>query len=110
MLKVRAVKVLPRGTTASGFDGVLVGETDEEQYRSAFRHIQTTLEAAGTHFGRGVSLMVFLTDMDNWPLLNEVYREFIVDPPCRAVLGTTGLAQQSLSIEIVGCVAYRVAR
>jgi hypothetical protein len=46
MLKVRAVKVLPRGTTASGFDGVRVGETDEEQYRAAFRHLQTTLEAA----------------------------------------------------------------
>jgi enamine deaminase RidA (YjgF/YER057c/UK114 family) len=47
--------------------------------------------------------------MDSWPLLNEVYREFIVDPPCRAVLGTTGLAQKALSIEIVGCIAYRVA-
>ncbi len=110
MLKVRAVRVLPRGTTASGFDGVLVGETDEEQYRAAFRHLQTTLEAAGIHFGRVVSLMVFLTDMDNWSLLNEVYREFIVDPPCRAVLGTTGLAQKPLSIEIAGCIAYRVAR
>jgi len=31
MLKVRAVKVLPRGTTSSGFDGVKVGDTDEEQ-------------------------------------------------------------------------------
>ena len=110
MLKVRAVKVLPRGTTASGFDGVLVGETDEEQYKAAFRHLETTLQAAGTHYGRVVSLMVFLTDMDNWPLLNEVYGEFIIDPPCRAVLGTTGLAQKSLSIEIVGCIAYRVAR
>ena len=110
MLKVRAVKVLPRGTTASGFDGVRVGETDEEQYRAAFLHLQTTLEAAGTHFGRVVGLTVYLTDMDNWPLLNEVYREFIVDPPCRAVLGTTGLAQKALSIEIVGCIAYRVAR
>ena len=29
MLKVRAVKVFCRGTTASGFDGVMVGETDE---------------------------------------------------------------------------------
>lgn len=110
MLKVRTVKVLPRGTTASGFDGVLVGETDEEQYRAAFRHLQTTLEAARTHFGRVVSLMVFLTDMDNWTLLNKVYSEFIVNPPCRAVLGTTGLPQKPLSIEVVGCIAYRVAR
>ena len=109
MLKVRAVKVLPRGTTSSGFDGVKVGDTDEEQYRAAFRHIETSLTAAGTGFNRVVILMVFLTDMDNWPMFNEVYREFIRDPPCRAVIGTTQLAQKTLAVEIVECVAYKVA-
>ena len=109
MLKLKAVKVLCRGTTASGFDGVMVGETDEEQYRAAFRHVETTLKAARTGFERVVTLVVFLTDMDNWPLLNRVYQEFVPNPPCRAVLGTTGLAQRPLSIEIVECVAYRVA-
>ena len=109
MLKLKAVKVLCRGTTASGFDGVMVGETDEEQYRAAFRHVETTLKAARTGFERVVTLVVFLTDMDNWPLLNRVYQEFIPNPPCRAVLGTTGLAQRPLSIEIVECIAYRVA-
>ena len=109
MLKLRAVKVLCRGTTSSGFDGVMVGETDEEQYRAAFRHVEITLKAARTGFERVVTLVVFLTNMDNWPLLNQVYREFIPNPPCRAVLGTTGLAQKPLSIEIVECIAYRVA-
>ena len=109
MLKVRAVKVLCRGTTASGFDGVMVGDTEAEQYRAAFRHVQTTLEAAGTSFGRVVTLVIFLTNLDNWPLLNEIFREFVPNPPCRAVIGTTGLAQKPLAIEIVDCVAYRVA-
>ena len=109
LLKVRAVKIICRGTTSSGFDGVVVGETEEEQYRAAFRHVNTTLEAAGSGFGRVVTLVVFLTNMDNWPLLNQVYREFIPEPPCRAVIGTTGLAQKPLAIEIVNCVAYRVA-
>ena len=109
MLKLRAVRVLCRGTTSSGFDGVVVGDTDEEQYRAAFRHIQTSLHAAGTRFERIVTLVVFLTDMDNWPLFNHVYREFIPNPPCRAVIGTTGLAQKSITIELVECVAYKVA-
>ncbi len=108
-LKVKAVKVLCRGTTSSGFDGELVGDNDADQYRAAFRHVQTTLEAAGTGFNRVVNLVVFLTDMNNWPLLNEIYREFVPNPPCRAVIGTTGLAQEPLAIEIVECVAYRVA-
>lgn len=109
MLKVKAIKVFCRGTTASAFDGNLVGETDEEQYRAAFNHVKTTLSAAKTSYGRVVTMEVFLTNMDNWPLLNQVYREFIENPPCRAVLGTTGLAQKPLSIEIVQCIAYRVA-
>ena len=109
MLKVKAIKVLCRGTTSSGFDGVVVGETAEDQYRAAFRHIETTLKAARTDYNRVVSLIVFLTNMDNWSLFNQVYREFITIPPCRAVIGTTGLAQKPLAIEIVECIAYRVA-
>jgi len=109
MLKVKAVKILCRGTTSSGFDGLVVGETDEEQYRAAFRHVETTLAAASSSYQRVVTLVIFLTKMENWPLLNEVYREFIPNPPCRAVLGTTGLAQKPLSIEIVECIAYKVA-
>ena len=108
-LKVKAVKVLCRGTTASGFDGVLADDNEAEQYRAAFRHVQATLEAAGSNFNRVVTLVVFLTNMDNWSLLNEIYREFMPNPPCRAVIGTTGLAQKPLAIEIVECIAYRVA-
>ena len=109
MLKVKAIKVLCRGTTSSGFDGVVVGETAEEQYRACFRHVDTTLKAARTDYRRVVSMVVFLTNMDNWSLFNQVYREFITIPPCRAVIGTTGLAQKPLAIEIVECIAYRVA-
>ncbi len=109
MLKVKAIKVHVRGTTASGFDGVLGGESDEEQYRAAFRHVQQSLEAAGTSYDRVVTLVVFLTDMDKWPVLNEIYSEFISSMPCRAVIGTTGLAQPVLTIEIVSCIGYRVA-
>ncbi len=110
MLKVRAVRVVCRGTTSSGFDGAVVGDTDEEQYRAAFRHLRTTLHAAGASYERVVTLVVFLTNMDNWPMLNEVYREFIPNPPCRAVIGTTGLAQKPLTIELVECIAYKVAQ
>ena len=109
MLKVRAVTVHCRGTTSSNFDGVPVGETYQEQYRACFRHVETILSAARTNFGRVVKMVVFLTNMDRWDEFNTVYREFIANPPCRAVIGTTGLAQKPLLIEIVECVAYRVA-
>ena len=109
MLKVRAVKVYCRGTTPSNFEGVVVGDTYAEQYRACLQHVETILTAARTGYARVVKLIVFLTNMDLWDEFNKVYREFIPNPPCRAVIGTTGLAQKPLSIEIVECVAYRVA-
>ncbi len=109
MLKVKAVKVYVRGTTSSNFDGQVVGENFMEQYRACFRHVETTLTAARTSFSRVVNMVVFLTNMDNWTKFNEVFREFVPNPPCRAVIGTTGLAQKPLVIEIVDCFAYRVA-
>ena len=109
MLKVRAVKVYCRGTTSSDFDGNPVGVTYQEQYRACFRHVETILTAARTDFSRVIKMIVFLTNMDLWGEFNLIYREFIPNPPCRAVIGTTGLAQKPLAIEIVECVAYRVA-
>ena len=109
MLKVKAVKVYCRGTTSSDFEGNPVGETYQEQYRACFRHVETILTAAHTNYGRVIKMLVFLTNMDLWDQFNQVYREFIPNPPCRAVIGTTGLAQKPLAIEIVECVAYRVA-
>ena len=109
MLKVRAVKVYCRGTTPSNFEGVTVGDTYTEQYRACLRHVETILTAGRTGYARVIKLIVFLTNMDLWEEFNKVYREFIPNPPCRAVIGTTGLAQKPLSIEVVECVAYRVA-
>ena len=109
MLKVKAVKVYCRGTTPSNFEGVVVGETYADQYRACLHHVETILTAARTGYARVTKLIVFLTNMDLWEEFNKVYREFIPNPPCRAVIGTTGLAQKPLSIEIVECVAYRVA-
>ena len=109
MLKVKAVKVYVRGTTPSDFDGEVVGDNFMDQYRACFRHVEKTLTAARTSFSRVVNMVVFLTNMDNWAKFNEVFREFVPNPPCRAVIGTTGLAQPPLTIEIVDCFAYRVA-
>jgi enamine deaminase RidA (YjgF/YER057c/UK114 family) len=109
MLKVKAIKVLCRGTTSSGFDGLPVGDTDEEQYRACFRHIKTHLDSGRTGFNRVATLIILLTNMDNWSMFNEIYREFISIPPCRVVIGTTTLAQKPLAIEIAECIGYRVA-
>ena len=109
MLKVRAIKIHCRGTTSSDFHGNPIGDNYLDQYRACFRHLETILTAARTGFARAIKMIVFLTNIDLWPEFNQIYREFIPNPPCRAVIGTTGLAQKPLAIEIVECIAYRVA-
>ena len=109
LLKVKAVRVQARGTTDSDFAGVPQGADEVEKYRAAFDHLRTILDAAGTSLERVVSMIVFLTDMDRWGTFNGVYRGYVTNPPLRAVIGTTGLAQKPLAIEFVEVVAYRVA-
>jgi len=109
MLKVKAIKVYARITTSSNFDRKVVGDNFIDQYRACFQHVETTLTATRTSFSRVVSMVIFLTNMDNWAKFNEVFREFVPNPPCRAVIGTTGLAQKPPAIEIADCFAYRVS-
>ena len=54
-------------------------------------------------------MVIFLTNMDNWEQFNEIFREFVPIRPCRAVIGTTGLALKPLTIEIVDRSAYPVS-
>ena len=109
LLKLHAVRVQARGTTDSDFAGVPQGATEVEKYEAAFGHLQTILDAAGTSLARIVSLTVYLTDMDHWETFNGVYRKLMPNPPLRAVIGTTGLAQKPLAIEFVHVIAYKVA-
>ena len=109
LLKVRALRVQLRGTTDSDFAGEPQGSTEIEKYDAAFRHLETILAAAGTSLERVVSLTVFLTDMNHWETFNGVHRGRVSNPPLRAVIGTTGLAQKPLAIEFVNVIAYKVA-
>jgi 2-iminobutanoate/2-iminopropanoate deaminase len=109
LLKVKAVRVQARGTTDSDFAGTPQGSTPVEKYEAAFRHLQTILDAAGVSLARIVTLVVFLTDMDQWATFNGVYRKLMPNPPLRAVIGTTGLAQKPLAIEFVEVIAYKVS-
>jgi len=55
-----------------------------------------------------VNMVVFPTNMDNWGKFKEVLREFVPNPHCRSVIGTTGLARPPIVIEMCDCFAYRV--
>jgi reactive intermediate/imine deaminase len=64
----------------------------EPETRQILSDIREVLRAAGMDFGDVVSVNAFLTDLDDFPRFNEVYREYFPkDPPARATVQVAAL-------------------
>jgi 2-iminobutanoate/2-iminopropanoate deaminase len=71
------------GTLAEGFDG---------QARQALQNLRVILEAAGFEMKDVVQVQIFLTDMQAFSAINEVYKTFFAHPyPARAVVQVSAL-------------------
>ena len=63
-----------------------------EQIHQVFRNLSAVAEAAGGSFKDIVKLNVFLTDLSNFPTVNQVMAEYFVEPyPARAAIGVAEL-------------------
>ena len=79
----------------------LVSGTREQIHR-VFRNLQAVAHAAGGNFGDVVKLNVYLTDLANFPLVNEVMAEYFDEPyPARAAVGVASLPKGA-AVEIEG--------
>lgn len=64
----------------------------EAQIRRVFDNLQAVCAAAGGGFGDIVKLNIFLTDLANFPLVNQVMAEYFQQPyPARAAIGVASL-------------------
>lgn len=62
------------------------------QIRRVFDNLQAVAEAAGGDFADIVKLNVFLTDLNNFPIVNEIMSEYFSQPyPARAAVGVAAL-------------------
>lgn len=72
--------------------GKLVGDDAPSQADRALRNLQAILEEAGTGFDRVVRATVYLTTMDDFAAVNEVYAKYFGDNrPARACVAVAGL-------------------
>ena len=72
--------------------GSLVGEDIESQTRQVMSNLKAVLEEAGFDFTDVVSVDVYLLDLSDYALFNEIYIEFFTEnPPVRAVVGVQRL-------------------
>jgi 2-iminobutanoate/2-iminopropanoate deaminase len=64
-----------------------VGDSIEEQTEQTLANVRAILEAAGSGLDRLVKTTVYLTTLDNFQGMNEVYRKHVGDvPPARATV------------------------
>jgi 2-iminobutanoate/2-iminopropanoate deaminase len=84
-------------------DGVAVEGGIEEQTRATLDNLMSILRAAGSGPEHVVRCGVFLTDLANFPAMNEVYASYFPDPKPARTTVQAGLAGSYL-VEI-DCVA-----
>jgi 2-iminobutanoate/2-iminopropanoate deaminase len=66
--------------------------TVEEETERTLRNLAAVLDAAGATFADVVKTTVFLTDMNDFTAMNEVYARFFPDPPpARTTVEVAGL-------------------
>jgi 2-iminobutanoate/2-iminopropanoate deaminase len=82
--------------------GALVGGDDVvEQARAVFRNLGAVLEAGGAKSSDVVKVSVFLTDVDDRPLINPVRKEFFgAARPASTLVEVSRLAIPGAKIEV----------
>jgi 2-iminobutanoate/2-iminopropanoate deaminase len=81
--------------------GELVGTGDiREQTERVLRNLSAVLAAAGASFAHVTKTTIYLTDLQDFAAVNEVYARFVGEtPPARATIQVAGLPKGA-SIEI----------
>ena len=68
----------------------------EAQIRRVFDNLKAVAQAAGGDLKDVAKLNVFLTDLSNFPLVNQVMAEYFQEPyPARAAIGVAALPKDA---------------
>jgi len=113
-----AIGTYSQGVVANGFaftsgqipldpeTGSLVEGDFARQVEQVIRNLSAVLEAGGSSLGQILKLTVYLKDLGNFPLLNEVFKQYFRDnPPARSTVEVSDLPMGvEVEIDAVGLV------
>jgi len=72
----------------------------EEQIHLVFKNLHAIILEAGGTFDNVVKLNIFLTDLSNFPTVNQVMAQYFTEPyPARAAIGVNELPK-AVSVEM----------
>lgn len=83
--------------------GELVTSSFESQVGQAFANLQAVVEAAGADLSNIVKLTLYLTDLDNFSVVNQIMATVIPQPfPARSTIGVASLPKgASFEVEAI---------
>ena len=87
--------------------GKLIEESFKARVHQVFKNLSAILDHANTNFGNVVKFTVFLTDMDNYAEVNEVFNEWLdeANAPARSLVAVRGLpADTDVEIECIATI------
>lgn len=80
--------------------GELIEGNIEDQTRQAMKNVEAILSVAGGSMNSIVKTTIFLSDMNDFPRVNEVYGSFFSEPyPARACIEVSRLPKDA-SVEV----------
>lgn len=87
-------------------DGELELGDITSQCEATLQALKDALERAGSSMGRVLHLTIYLTDMADRAVFNEVYQRFFSKPwPVRAAVGVAELAFPGMRVEVTAMAA-----
>jgi len=85
--------------------GQLVLGSFREQALRTFTNLGLLLSAAGAGWDDVVKVNVYLSDLDNFGEMNEIYRQFMHEPfPARTTVGAALLMEIAIEVDAVAVV------
>ena len=83
-------------------DGSIDTGPIEQQARLTFSNLRDAVQAAGGTLADVAQVLIYMTEVNDMPAIDAVYREFFEAPyPNRSSMGVAGLVVPGMKIEIV---------
>jgi len=85
--------------------GELIGNDVESQTRQVMKNVERALNASGAELSDVVSIIVYLSNIDDWGRFNEAYKAIMTAPyPTRTALGADlrGILVEISAVAYVG--------
>jgi 2-iminobutanoate/2-iminopropanoate deaminase len=94
--------VYTAGQIGADATGAIVEGGIEAQCRQALDNLRGCLQAAGCDLGDAIKVNGYLVDLGDFPVYNEIYREYFTEPyPARTTVGAALAPGLLVEIEAV---------